>query len=420
MSTLGARREARNIAQSPPGRPPAPAGRFLLLSAALIPGLACGKDAKPQEASPFAQPEQAKPRRGGSQEACAIPDTAKLPPETRYSIPSGCKLRVEKDWVIDNDARITLRDGVTLSFAKGAGLYVVHGRLDVAASGEPVRFTSAEATPAPGDWRGIVVHQPTWGMAIDGDFGSYAAAVRLDHAIIEYAGADACPAIDANGRKGCTRCSRGAFTVALGNLLWQSIHDVTFRHDRDAHVDTTCERGAFKRFDENRFEGGPVPLRVRYGTAPSLGGAAATVVLEPDLGSELVALPKGDYRIERSIDARELALVEGSTVRLAPGVRLAADKLVASGVTFTWTGTAPWAGLSLLRQDSSIDGCTFEHGGAIGTAALIDLSRAKVLHHVWDNTFRDNLAPAFAVAPDLCAELRAQHNVSATAALCAK
>lgn len=71
-----------------------------------------------------------------------------------------CKLRVEKDWVIDNDARITLGDGVTLSFVKGTGLYVVHGRLDAMASVEPVRFTCAEATPAPGDWRGLVVHQP--------------------------------------------------------------------------------------------------------------------------------------------------------------------------------------------------------------------------------------------------------------------
>ncbi len=359
------------------------------------------------------EPAPAKPR-GLRVEACAVPDTANAPPESQFTIPKGCALRVEKDWIIDHDARVTIWDGATISFAKGTGVYVVHGTLavPVAVGGAPVRFTSAEASPAPGDWRGIVVHQSTFGFEVDGDYNSYVARVQLSNAVIEYAGADACP--PPNPRGVCTRCSRGGFTVARGAVNVHSLSGTTFRHNRDAHLDTTCARGAFSAFTHNVFEGPATPLRVQLDTAPSLGSVGVPVVLAPS-HTEAVRLPSGEYHVEQPLVAMNLEIAEGSTIRVAPGVRISTRKLVANGVAFTWMGNQPWAGLLLRSEDSSIDGCSFEHV----SSPAIDLSVATKLHHVWDNVFRDVSGPAFRVSNGVCPELGRQNNRSEKTPLCA-
>lgn len=347
-------------------------------------------------------------------DACAVPDTANAPPESQFTIPKGCVLRVDKDWIIDHDARVTIGQGATISFAKGTGLYVVHGTLAVpgGVGGAAVRFTSADASPAPGDWRGIVVHQSTFGFEVDGDYNSYVARAQLSNVIIEYAGAEACPPPDPRGV--CTRCSRGAFTVARGAVNVHSLYGATFRHNRDAQIDTTCARGVFNGFTHNVFEGSATPLRVQLGTAPSLGSVGVPVVLVPS-DNEGVRLPSGEYHVEQPLGAKSLEISEGSTIRVAPGVRISLQKLVAKDVAFTWMGDKPWAGLLLRSEDSSIDGCSFEHV----SSPAIDLSVATKLHHVWDNVFRDVSGPAIRVSKGICTELNRQNNRSENTPLCA-
>ena len=88
------------------------------------------------------------------------------------------------------DLTLTLEAGVTLKFERASttptlvtfgdigqvsdknAALVVRGT-----AAQPVRFTSAKATPAPGDWAGL------WLMTSNGS--------QIDHAIIEYAGGDA-------------------------------------------------------------------------------------------------------------------------------------------------------------------------------------------------------------------------------------
>jgi hypothetical protein len=85
-------------------------------------------------------------------------------------------------------ARLTIEPGVTLKLPKGLfGLVIGSGSSgsapwpgELVAEGtaeRPIVFTSAEATPAPGDWRGIYFH------------GYLPAGNRITHARIEYAGA---------------------------------------------------------------------------------------------------------------------------------------------------------------------------------------------------------------------------------------
>jgi hypothetical protein len=88
------------------------------------------------------------------------------------------------------DLTLTLEAGVTLKFEKasttptlvtfGDGGQVVDKNAALVVRGTaaaPVRFTSAAATPAPGDWAGL------WLRTSNGS--------QIDHAIIEYAGGDA-------------------------------------------------------------------------------------------------------------------------------------------------------------------------------------------------------------------------------------
>jgi parallel beta-helix repeat protein len=71
-------------------------------------------------------------------------------------------------------ARLTVRPGTDVRFSKGAGLSLA-GPFDAAGTPErPIRFRSAEPSPAPGDWAGI---------AVAGQAGSF----RIDNCAIEHA-----------------------------------------------------------------------------------------------------------------------------------------------------------------------------------------------------------------------------------------
>lgn len=84
-------------------------------------------------------------------------------------------------------AYVTIEGGVTMKFPKGKSFQVEHWTNDNPATGalralgtaeRPIVLTSAEASPAPGDWQGL------W-------FGGVPSAQnKLDHVVVEYAGAN--------------------------------------------------------------------------------------------------------------------------------------------------------------------------------------------------------------------------------------
>ncbi len=100
----------------------------------------------------------------------------------------GVPLIITVDMTIQGLAVLTLNPGVQMRFAAGTGLHVGNpliggtgsqGALTaVGTSAAPIVFTSAQASPGPGDWKGIDFTTPT----ID-------ASTRLDYVIVEFGGA---------------------------------------------------------------------------------------------------------------------------------------------------------------------------------------------------------------------------------------
>lgn len=118
-----------------------------------------------------------------------------------------------------------------ITVAAGVTIQMTDGSLDVASfdvlgtEAAPVRFTSAAADPRAGDWGCILAR----------------AAVRIEHAIIEYGGSG----------QGCTGAStRTALEVDGGS----TITDTVFRNIAGAALQTDCDDG-IEGFCANTFEG---------------------------------------------------------------------------------------------------------------------------------------------------------------------
>lgn len=99
---------------------------------------------------------------------------------------------------------LTIEAGTTLLFDAGMDLRLGHdtvthgypgGLVVNGTAAAPVTFSSSAASPAPGDWRGIVFQEPP----------PAGTANKIDHAIVEYAGDGCscggwgCPAVDGDG-----------------------------------------------------------------------------------------------------------------------------------------------------------------------------------------------------------------------------
>ncbi len=104
-------------------------------------------------------------------------------------------------------ATLRVEEGTTIRFAKGAALAVEHATGEFPASGalvavgtaaRPIVFTSDEAQPTPGSWRGL------W-------FGGVPRAEnRVEHVTIAYAGGDC----------GCVLSSCSALTTSDGSVIF--------------------------------------------------------------------------------------------------------------------------------------------------------------------------------------------------------
>jgi hypothetical protein len=104
----------------------------------------------------------------------------------------------------DAQATLTVEAGVELRFTQAKTLEVYDGRsalVAVGTSGRPVVFTSAQATPAPGDWTGL-------------RFGGLNAKDKLENVRVLYAGGDCqCSSF------GCNYLA-GSFSVSSAILLF--------------------------------------------------------------------------------------------------------------------------------------------------------------------------------------------------------
>ncbi|HLB25325.1 MAG TPA: right-handed parallel beta-helix repeat-containing protein, partial [Nitrospirota bacterium] len=86
---------------------------------------------------------------------------------------------VETPLTVTKGASLAVKPGAEVRFSKGAGL-VVEGVLKAEGTkARPVVFTSAEKTPAPGDWSGISLSEAGEGTVLKRCVVSYAAAVSV-------------------------------------------------------------------------------------------------------------------------------------------------------------------------------------------------------------------------------------------------
>ncbi|MFV9506306.1 MAG: right-handed parallel beta-helix repeat-containing protein [Oscillochloridaceae bacterium umkhey_bin13] len=82
---------------------------------------------------------------------------------------------------------LSIRPGTTLRFERDIGLSVFGTLMARGTPGRPISFTSNQAAPAPGDWRGIEYAQDA-GIAQFDSAGVYVGGSILQYSVVEYAG----------------------------------------------------------------------------------------------------------------------------------------------------------------------------------------------------------------------------------------
>jgi hypothetical protein len=176
----------------------------------------------------------------------------------RSEITTPTSLDCEKDWTLDTlvvvRSTLTIEPGTTIHAARGAGLIINPGAKIVAEGkrDQPIVFTSSEASPAPGDWRGVFLlgrappsGEPpfegdpdlAWGGSqADDDSGSLS-FVRIEYAKsgLVFAGAGKKTKVDfVQVRKTIDRCFMfHGGTVDAKHLVCQAAGDDHFAWDWD-------------------------------------------------------------------------------------------------------------------------------------------------------------------------------------------
>ncbi len=140
-------------------------------------------------------------------------------------------LRVEENSATKAATTLTIEAGVTVKFMKGTSFQMNHFTSDKPAGGalvalgtaaQPITFTSAEPTPAKGDWQGL------W-------FGAVPLGTnKLDHVVIDYAGGDcSCVLVSCNqvvadeGAIIFTQPPASGFTLTNSVIRHSAMHGIT-------------------------------------------------------------------------------------------------------------------------------------------------------------------------------------------------
>ncbi len=107
---------------------------------------------------------------------CTWPESA----DHDVTITKGCAVTAKGSLTVQEGSTFTIEEGVKISFETDTYLWVEYGKLVVKGTeSAPVTFTSANKSPAAGDWIGIGFEEKTM------------AGTAIDHLILEYAGSSA-------------------------------------------------------------------------------------------------------------------------------------------------------------------------------------------------------------------------------------
>jgi hypothetical protein len=290
---------------------------------------------------------------------CALPEDGKV--LTRITVTKGCVVEVKDHLEIEDGGALILEPGVRIAFASNAYLGVNGGTLLAKGTEkDPIVFTSAGATKAPGDWAGLFFGAPV------------AAGTEISNARIEYAGAEA-----HNARAAVT-----IQTQTAGKRL--TFTNVTFQNNAQAAVFAENDLATFAKFERNVMKNNKRSLVVPAAVLGSVG--AGNVLSEPIETSgevresatwQAFGVPvyvKDHLIVGTQGNSPTLTLPAGLTLKFMGDSYLSVGEssggsLIAPGVTFTSANETPhagdWPGLFFYARTSNVnlEGATIEYAG---------------------------------------------------------
>ncbi len=336
-----------------------------------------------------------------------------------WTIPAGCALKVKEHIRIDGGATLTLGAGAKLSMSPGSEIYVENGK--IVAKGtedEPVVFTSANGSPAAGDWGGIFFG------------GDTMAGTTLDHVVIEYAGKQGGhgeAAIIVYGDVGASR-------IALTNS--------TLRKNAHAALHNIHPKSKFAKLEGNVFKDNDKASLVLHpevlGSVGSnkfgdpirlLDGDVETSATWPKLDVPL--LVDGILAIAGKGKAATVTLADKTVFKVVGGRAIFIGRgdgggFIGKGTKFTSANDSPaagdWEGLFIEpgAKNTTLEDCTVEYAGkqGLGKAAVVFYeTEPKKLKTVSFKgcTFRKNEHGAFQSNTGDCGTLPDDNKVEGTA-----
>lgn len=283
------------------------------------------------------------------------------PVTSEVTIKRGCSVAVKQNVVVEGGGVLRIEAGVKLAFASDTYLQIRDAKLVVAGTEkEPVTFTSANATKAPGDWAGIFIDEGVM------------AGTELQWARIDYAGESA------HGSHGAITMTgqRSGKRVALSN--------VTFQNNDQAAIASDGDKGLFARFEKNTFKANkisvsaPAAILGSIGAGNSFGDPLETWGEVHESASwqpfGVAVNVKDNLAIKADGAAPVLTLAPGTTLKFAGGTYLSVGEnngggLIASKCTFSSVNASPhagdWVGLFFYKRTTNVnlEGSTIEHAG---------------------------------------------------------
>ncbi len=329
-------------------------------------------------------------------------------PDHDVTISKGCQVTAKNSVTISEGHSFTVEEGVKISFETDAYLWVEYGKLVIKGTDtQPVTFTSANKSPAAGDWVGIGFREKTM------------SGTSIDHLIIEYAG---------------SKASNGEGALRVENLRQGgriSIANSTFRSSAQYGM-VAGENATFAKFENNTFKdnkNGSVNASAEVLGSFGRGNTFSQPihVMQSDIDQTTTWPPVDvpimvDGRIDVASDSSTPAFTisDKNTVKMAQDTYIdvashGSGAIIAKNVTFTSGSPAPaagdWGGIFLHSKSgtSDIEGCTFEYFGSsasnVGGALHFWGTNAKDLHNVTiqNNVFRKGKQQAMHSDDHVCA-----------------
>jgi len=198
---------------------------------------------------------------------------------------SPCSSYSSSGTTVRSGAVLTVDPGVTIKFGSGATLDIQGTLVATGTASQPVTFTSASATPAPGDWQGVWFEpnsQGTLSYTTISDSGSYScsgcgqpydtalsvqnATVRLDHVTITKSGSDGISMTGGNLSVTNSTITYVSTALNVSSAATASIHNSTITNDTFGIYN--CASCTLVHAENNNWgvSTGPVP----YGGGPGI------------------------------------------------------------------------------------------------------------------------------------------------------